>query len=394
MKGIVFVGDNQYHVGSHFMQGIQQDLMHLSITTDTVDFSDPQQSKRLVTCEHSLSQYDFILSYNGVGVALRTMNDELAKQIDNMALYVLCVDHPIYQLERISQSNAIMLCVDQEHVEFCRLLGFTAHYFPHAVSADALMPEQFMPVSAKTDEILFPATYFDKQTCQQHLAPVWDQISNFIDQVTNVTHFMQCLGALPLPGETQKVILSPQSLSICLWVDQYLRARDRERVLLTCAHQNIKLTVIGKGSEQYQSVCDFHTYESELDVNDLHSRIRKAKSVLHQSPDFVAGLHERVVMSLALGTLVLTDESFVKSTLPNVVTLNELTTIDNEMYDYKVDACAAQIMNDHTWLHQLIPIMQQLRQKLAKPMTQAITQPLTQLRTPSRARTSAVALNS
>ena len=51
MKGIVFVGDNQYHVGRHFMQGIQQDLMHLSIATDIVDFSDPQQTERLINGE-------------------------------------------------------------------------------------------------------------------------------------------------------------------------------------------------------------------------------------------------------------------------------------------------------------------------------------------------------
>lgn len=378
MKGIVFVGDNQYHVGSHFMQGIQQDLMQLSIATDMVDFSDPLQSERLVTGEHSLSDYDFILSYNAVGVALRTMNDELAKQIDSMALYVLCVDHPIYQLERISQSNAIMLCVDQEHVKFCELLGFTAHYFPHAVSAHAMAPEQFVSVHDKTNEFLFPASYIDRQACRDKLAPIWDQISSFIDQVTNVTHFMQCLGALPLPGETEKVVLSPQSLCICLLVDQYLRARDREQMLLKCAQQHIKLTVIGRGVEQFRSVCDFHTYESQLDVEELHQRMRKAKYVVHQSPGFIAGLHERVVMPLALGTLVLTDEPFVKAALPNVVTLNELTTIDDQLYNHKVDVCATQVINNYTWLHQLTPIMQQLRQKLGKPMTQPVTQPLTQ----------------
>ena len=282
-----------------------------------------------------------------------------------------------------------MLCVDHEHVKFCELLGFTAHYFPHAVSAHSVTPEKFIPVNAKINEIIFPASYIDRQACRDKLAPIWDKISNFINQVINVTHFMQCLEALPLPGETEKVVLSPQTLSKCLWIDQYLRARDRENILLKCAQQNIKLTVIGKGAQQFRSHCDFHTYESQLDIEELHQRMRKAKYVVHQSPGFIAGLHERVVMPLALGTLELTDEPFVKAALPNVVTLNELTTIDDVIYDYKVDMCAAQVMNDHTWLHQLTPIMQQLRHKLGKPMTQPVTQSVSQ----SNAMDSTVALN-
>lgn len=181
---------------------------------------------------------------------------------------------------------------------------------------------------------------------------------------------MQCLGALPLPGETDTVILSPQSLCICVWVDKYLRAKERERILLTCAQQKIKLTVIGKDVERYRSLCDFHEYDSELTVERLQQRIRTAKYVLHQSPGFVQGLHERVVMPIALGTLVLTDEPFVQTTLPQVVTLNELATVDDTDYEYKLDMCVSQVMQTHTWLHQLTPIMQQLRQQLAKPLRQ------------------------
>lgn len=370
MKGIIFVSDDQYHLGTHFMQEIQQDLMQLSIATDWVDFSDPLQSQRLVSEAHTLSTYDFIFSYNGVGVALRTMDDGIAKQMDNMTLYVLCVDHPMYQLERVSQTNAIMLCVDHEHVKFCELLGFTAYYFPHAVGAHSIQPDKFVPVHAKTNEIVFPVSFLDTHSCRQQLAPVWDQISNFIDKVSNITHFMQCLGALPLPGETDTVILSPQSLYICVWVDKYLRAKERERILLTCAQQKIKLTVIGKDVERYRSLCDFHEYDSELTVERLQQRIRTAKYVLHQSPGCVQGLHERVVMPIALGTLVLTDEPFVQTTLPQVVTLNELATVDDTDYEYKLDMCVSQVMQTHIWLHQLTPIMQQLRQQLAKPLRQ------------------------
>lgn len=64
MKGIIFVSDDQYHLGTHFMQEIQQDLMQLSIATDWVDFSDPLQSQRLVSEAHTLSTYDFIFSCN------------------------------------------------------------------------------------------------------------------------------------------------------------------------------------------------------------------------------------------------------------------------------------------------------------------------------------------
>ena len=147
------------------------------------------------------------------------------------------------------------------------------------------------------------------------------------------------------------------------------------------------------GLEQFRSVCDFHTYESHLDVEELHQRMRKAKYVVHQSPGFIAGLHERVVMPLALGTLVLTDEPFVKAALPNVVTLNELTTIDDQLYNHKVDVCATQVINNHTWLHQLTPIMQQLRHKLGKPMTQPVTQSTSEFTLLSNAKGQGVALN-
>ncbi len=54
-------------------------------------------------------------------------------------------------------------------------------------------------------------------------------------------------------------------------------------------------------------------------------------------------------MPLALGTLVICDEPFIRRPLPKMISSAELPMMDDVIYEYKRDICISQIHNNHTW---------------------------------------------
>ena len=365
MRALFFVGNNQYHVGSAFMDGIRADLKSLGVDSDTLHFQNEDHIQTLLDGKTNIDEYDFIVSYNGIGFHLAKAWPAYHAQLCRANVFVLLVDHPIYNLTRFKDLNTTVLCVDKEHVAFCQLMGINAIYFPHAVAKHDINEHRYIDYADKEDEIIFPVSYGDEFFYREKLAPIWSDIGGIVDQLTNITHFMQCLGALPLPGEPEQVKLNDDRVTASQLVDQYLRVTRRNEILQQYAQKGIRLTVIGRDAHKYKDVCDFHHYEAAMDYAELQERIRHARYVLHQSPGFVQGLHERVVMPLSLGTLVICDEPFIRRTLPNTISSAELPMMDDVIYEYKRDICITQIHNDHTWQVQWEALLKSLAPSIA-----------------------------
>lgn len=352
MHALFITTDNQYGVVHHFIQGMRDDLEILGIQSHRVNVLSLQSTDYSLL---PLSQYELVISFNGVGLTLSVDGESITDYMGKRPVFIYTVDHPIHFLDRFLGKNVVMLCVDQEHVAFCQLCGLTAVYFPHAVSKKQYAEVKLIEPSEKNDEFLYPVSFFDEQHWLAKLKPVWDQVGHLIEQANTITRFMQFLSVLPLGDKPATVTLDSNIRQVCMFVDYYLRAKCRRECLQAFEAAGIALTVIGKESEKYNAVSSYHHYLPAIEFESLTSRIAQAKYLVHNTPGFELGLHERVVEPLALGTLVCgykvphIQQEFSQS--QGVLSTNE--TLHLGLDDYKLRQISArnEILTKHTWLH-------------------------------------------
>ncbi|GGO73830.1 hypothetical protein [Bowmanella pacifica] len=356
MQVLFITGQNQYGVVSHFLDGMREDLESVGVRTDSLSVESEQHIHRDLPQLLPLQEYDQLISFNGMGLHLEQAELSVPQYLKQRPVWVFCVDHPMHILKRIIGLNVILLCVDEEHVSFAQLCGFNARLFPHAIGKQQLANTSMMPLEDKSNEVVFPVSYMDSGSHRQALTPYWSQIGHWVEQSRSVTRFMQFIGVLPIGNRPASLTLNEQILRLCVTVDSYLRAKQREACLHFFAQQNVNLTVIGRNSHCYQSIAPTHQYLNAMDFTDLQQKIAAARYVVHNSPGFERGLHERVIYPLALGTLVLTFETpYVNQTFPQVCLDAKQSSgqISDKEYQQRRKQAHQQIEQQHCWHHQL-----------------------------------------
>lgn len=358
LKGLFIVGTNQYGVGTNFIRDIVADADTIHVHAELLDLANQASIQHHLHAKTDPDNFDFIFSFNGVGLEFNLEGKSLAKFAAEKPFFVFLVDHPLHLLQRFFGLPVILLCVSEEHVSFARLCGFKAFLFQHAVSSKlCASADGFLDYERKTG-IVFPASYIDSKQLQQQLQPVWGSIGHLVTQSSSVTDFMGLLGVIPHNGQAVRVQLNQDVLAISRLVDFYLRGQARERLLARFQQAQIPITVVGRDALKYQTSFALHEYKETVSFTDLLAQIRSAKFVAHHSPGFQQGLHERVVYPMALGTLVIAQEplgSILGAEYYDVDIANHLL-IDQAHYQ-QLQAQNFRLVQQHTWQLQLKDIL-------------------------------------
>ncbi|NTS77238.1 hypothetical protein HR060_10220 [Catenovulum sp. SM1970] len=349
MRALLMVGDNQYGVLSQFATGMEKDLTSLGVAVELVVISKENDLSKQFS---PLLEYDFIVSFNAVASDIAAPGYSVAEYAKQKPFYIYTVDHPIHLMRRFIGLNIIVLCVDQEHVGFCRLCGIKAEFFPHAVSAKSVSAQNAIPYQEKSDEIIFPVSFFDPTSWREKLNPVWNQIGPLVERAQNITDFMQLLGVLPRGNRPASLQLDENIRRVCFTVDFYLRAKQRIQTLSYFEEQGTSLTVVGRNSEQYQDIAPSHQYLPAMEFTDLQQRIKQAKLVIHNSPGFAKGLHERVVEPYAMGTLIsgINLDYLAQECDDFFIQPEAIHALSAEQYNQQQASAIAWIQSQHTWL--------------------------------------------
>ena len=68
LKALFISGSNQYGVVTHFLNGMQSDLSLLGIEVDELNVGSEELKQQTLKTLAPIAQYDFIVSFNGVGL--------------------------------------------------------------------------------------------------------------------------------------------------------------------------------------------------------------------------------------------------------------------------------------------------------------------------------------
>lgn len=349
MKILFLTGNSQYNAFEYFLSDMRADLELMSVSTDVCQYQDGEDYTHI-----NLNQYDKIISFNGIGLNITAADGDI-KQFKSSSVLVWLLDHPLHLLPRIISFPVTVLCMDQEHVPFCRLCGLAAFYFPHSISQKNAT--EYLEVEnlengfdKKENDIVMPVSYFDAEEQKRKLAPIWSKLEPAINNSENITDFLQQIGVLPTPGRGSVTQLNQDIFNISTLMNMYLRAKSRTSLMQHCADYGLKLNVIGRNVIKYKEDFPDFSYFDELPMTALNEKVTLAKYVVHNTPGFRAGLHDRPLNAMLRGTLVITDSSFMMSEFPNsCIGVEQVIELSKREYISRIRTARQILLEKHTW---------------------------------------------
>jgi len=355
---IIFNTLSQYGVVDDFVEGLRHAVLELGYTASLIDVT----SGQIPELSALLGKTAMALSINAVGADLYSRYPEL----ETIDFYTLLIDHPVHLLGRFFNRPLKLLCVDKNHVRFCRALGAEAHFFPHAI-----WPQRGRQLSSGRDQkqgILFPATYISPDYYLNQIEQILPQLLPILQQeaISDINSLLNHLGFMQA-GKQQALPLTTATAKVLALSDLYLRALSRQKLIDDCAANHIKLTIIGN-SWQHAVKQPLHHYLPAEPFPELLNRIAESKYVLHHNPGFLQGQHERILYSMLLGTAVISEKNDYLTQrygqqgsiilYQQVADLCELANaISPQIYQELTSNAQQQVLRDDTWLVRL----QQLR---------------------------------
>lgn len=230
------------------------------------------------------------------------------------------LDHPLYHHDTLKQTpcNFHVLCLDRSHAAYIR------HNYPHIVSAE-LFPVTGEDIRPEQDEypkkaidLLFSGTYTSPKEVDASILAAPGFLGTLTRRLIELMQKDRTLtqedALLALAAESDEGEIIRESFALhmqaCFLCDSYLRASEREKLLLAVASEGLPLTLCGNswrnsplaGYPQVRIIDD-------LSFCDTFPLFYRSKITLNLLPEFKDGTHDRVYSAMLNHSLCLTDAS-------------------------------------------------------------------------------------
>lgn len=349
MRGIVFLGLSQYGVLDIFLEEMIKGFEENGHEIVRLDSKKDNIINELL---RALSKpYDFAFDINAM-----LMDKDEYYQLITQKYITFLVDHPMYHHARLSRKGIsyFVSTVDKEHTNYLK------KNYPHLDNV------RFIPhggVKGTEEEeyenrnipVLILGTYENPRSKLEELKRLPTGIRELI--------FDMCRQLESEPGLTMEQVLRKQlykrqiimeeheypPLMAELWfVDKYIRAYYRDKVIRTLAENNIPLEIYGNGWEHFDIHSDCVQIHKNVSYEESLNLMGRAKIVLNIMPWFKNGSHERVFTTMLNGALCVTDRSqYLEDTFTNeedivFYELDVLETLPEKIQTYLKDSKKAE----------------------------------------------------
>ncbi|MFA5577632.1 MAG: glycosyltransferase [Tissierellaceae bacterium] len=311
MNIIIYKGQFQYDVVNQFSDELAKELINIGHDVHLIDLVTVSPADVAYYLLHN--QIDLILSFNGVNFTNQNVFEKLG-----IPLGIILVDHPFFHVNRIEtfKGNTTFFCLFDEAFldafEECIDSDAPIAWFPHGGVEMSTIDNQ-----EKRYDIVVPASIGDYIENETQILKFGDGIINKLTinlyergkedyNIPLYQHFkkeLELVGLSPEYLKEKKEYLDIFS-HIYILVDKALRARNRYRVIKRLIDEGIKIQHFGKLNNKELS--DNKNFVSGGAVNYLQliEEIKKSRILLHDTPYFQNGSHERILTGMLNKTLV------------------------------------------------------------------------------------------
>lgn len=310
-KILMIQGESQYDAISCFMNDLADGFRQLGCRVDILGGITKDALDRTIYFE----EYDVVLSFFGITSVLY----DAINRNPNTLFFLFLVDHPYYRYDWLAEQhrNLIVSCIDRNHCNFLQKYYKNidaVQFVPHGGNLSEKPPK---PFADREIDVAF----FGTCSASNEYKSIVDQMSEDIMKIMDATiaRVMQgeCIPAEKILIQELRsggIELSEAQLLelfvVLAFADTYIRAKQREKLILHLAKLGLEVHVYGNGWEkdelaQYENI-KRHGAVSYTEALDI---MTNTKIVINKMPLFLDGSHERVFTAMLNGAVCCTDES-------------------------------------------------------------------------------------
>lgn len=312
-RNLLFIkGQSQYGVARRMVEDMAKAFQKLGYNVLVLDGLQRQIDQQL---EEVGKRYlfDAVITFNAMFLEFESVR-RLGKKF-----CTIMGDHPIWNYTRLecADQNTILWYGDFEDIKYVK------KYYPNVGRTDfCLGTSTYLPgkenYSERKIDIVFtggysrPETIYDR-ICQMYTGNVKEMVKLFMEQLrqdpskTYEAALMDVLYEYGMSGIDDKKF---NEMAIEFeFVNKYIRAYFRDAVIRKIVESGIEIHVSGNGWESFESPYKDNLIIERNDWYTARKLIANAKISLNIMPWFKNGFHERAIISMLSGAVVLTDVS-------------------------------------------------------------------------------------
>lgn len=313
MKILILKGQSRYGVLRKFSDTMAAAFRNLGNDIDIFDGDVEDVTPQL---QHTkLQYYDLVFSFNAVLIE----SCEVILNNPDTLFWSFLVDHPYYHHSRlmIPHKNHIVSCIDRTHVQYLRQHYpniKSCYYMPHGGDVPASPVRDFKD---RKYNVVFLGSYSDTQPLETFIGKLPDLVKMIVNEV--IQNYYN-IWTEPLENLYQyefkkyQLDLSKEEFASLMnelvYIDQYIRAINRELILNTLTANGIVVDVFGANWEHYacKNPETLHLH-GQIGYTEALKVMCNSKLVLNPLPLFTNGSHERIFTSMLCGAICVSEQN-------------------------------------------------------------------------------------
>lgn len=382
-KILVFKGYSRYNVLRYATDVICNEWNKMGYQVEVIDLCDNQDLNLIF----NKLKDNYIMIFSMQCLLFDFKNSDNSSFLEHIqSKYIGWIfDHPIYHRDRINSAkeieNLFITCIDRRHLEYIEenyKIKDKVHYLPHG----GFVAKKKIEYSEKSIEIFSPGSYINSedtliliQGLPKSFALIAKQAIDYIIEDSDISPekaLYKCFESINFSYTYDDVIELEWLIEL---IDTYIRAYYREKVIKELINSGFKVTVTGKGWNEFQSYNKENIIvisEEGLDITEVVELIANSKICLNIAPSLTRGMHERLLTAMINKSVCVTpynnylskyftdEESILYIKLSEISKIiNDIKNIlNNDELGRKISNKAYELtVNRHSWeyrAHELI----------------------------------------
>lgn len=317
MKILILKDQSRYNVLRIFSDTLASAFKNMGNDVDIFDGAAEDVTAQL---QHTkLQNYNLVFSFNAILID----SCEIILNNQDTLFWSFLVDHPYYHHMRllVPHTNHIVSCIDHAHVQYLKQYYpniKASYYMPHGGNIPSTQIKDF---NDRKYNVVFLGSYSDTQPLETFIDSLPDLVKMIINQVIEnyYTVWTEPLENL-YTHEFNKYHLDlskeefPAFMHEIVYIDQYIRAINRELILNTLTANGIVVDVFGANWECYECPNSENLHiHGHINYTEALDVMCNSKLVLNPLPLFTNGSHERVFTSMLCGALCVSEQNMYLS---------------------------------------------------------------------------------
>ena len=314
-------GQTQYEAGNIFMIMLAQEFERQGLEIIAIDLT-KSQNEIITDITQSVKKNPIcFLSYNGMLSNLNS-NGKSLYDIYDIPMVAWLVDHPSHHYPRLESGGKRMLvgCIDKNHAELIphsTTRSLTGFFFPHFACCD--VNKQLNTERPRNSNVIMPASFGVPANIMEN------QLKSKEKLCIELFYFLTEYSMIDASSDTyllaikwlddKNISLSNHDLAAFFTntvkpIDTYIRAKRREDLLQSFKDVGISVDIYGNAQDGHPAL-NGHNYHGSIGFDNLQQIIINSGVVLDSGGNYCNGTHERVLTTIAQGTLIVTPKNIL-----------------------------------------------------------------------------------